>query len=289
MKTFTEKLRPVLSAWTAFLAIFCLVIWLGHSMTSWQLPIGLINLARAIGLSIGFVAVIWVAMKSRKDHSEFLGTHGALKNLKHFVVGMGLLAGPLLVTLLISKIFGWANYELNPNSAIVKQQLFAALIVLLFEAFPEEIAFRGYLFGRLRTDFSAFKSGLITVILFVLLPLIVVPFQIYVIDMPVTIGGSNAITGGYIMYMTLFGCLTAFLRVLTGSVWTGIGFHLMFVSMNHFLGIRESSLIVIRDYTNEGFIQLTLLTSILFVLIGIVMFARNKSKRILAAQNLSTR
>lgn len=285
MKKFIHKTKDVLVLWIASLIAFCVVLWVGEVANDLGLGLIEVSILRGILLSVTFGTLIWIAVRSQKSKREILGLQGAAQNMKYFSLGMGLLLGPLLVTLLLSSQFGWAAYDLNPSIDIIMRQLIAILVVLLFEAFPEEIVFRGYILGKLKTEYSKLVSGLITVILFVLLPVIVVPVQMHLIGMDVQVGGNSGITGGYLIYMMLFGGLTVALRNITGNVWTSIGFHLVFVSMNYLIGISERSLLVITDYQRELPIQITLLGCILIILFVLVRFRRKNMGRLTTVSN----
>lgn len=151
--------------------------------------------------------------------------------LLKFLFGFGLLVVPLLITLLITVLAGWGKVTFNWQSAQGGLILLAMLSVFLTDAFPEELIFRGYIFSNLIEKFTKWQSAIMTTILFVLFPVILLPIQ-KLLGSSVLTGVVNSVSVGYLTYMLFFGAFALYLRVLTKSIWTGVGFHLMFVFMN---------------------------------------------------------
>jgi hypothetical protein len=79
-------------------------------------------------------------------------------------------------------------------------------------------------------------AAALTVVLFVLLPVILVPIQRNILGMDISVGATNHITVDYLIIMTIFGSFVQYLIILTGTVWTSIGFHLAFLLANRIMG-----------------------------------------------------
>ncbi|HEX9226355.1 MAG TPA: CPBP family glutamic-type intramembrane protease, partial [Arthrobacter sp.] len=134
--------------------------------------------------------------------------------------------------------------------------------------------YRGYIYRNLNTTMRRWTAGLVTIALFTLLPVALVLVQPFVFTAPIQIGSSDHITGGYLLTMALFGTFLQYLRVLTGTVWTGIGFHLFFLMSNRLVGVRPSSFILMSDVTTQGPMQAVLIGSILLVFGALLLYPR---------------
>lgn len=218
----------------------------------------------------------------RKKQDKFLPKRIGLNNLKRgllcFMLGMSIFLIPLTLTLAFVSIndLGIVDFNLTNNNSIV----IGLLTVFLFEAFPEEFVFRGYIFSNINTEYSNWKAGLISVILFVLFP--VVLFLITSnFSIEGTIGGQNSITLPFIITLVFFGCFTTYLRILTKSIWTGVGFHLLFVYMNKLIGSDSDSFIQISNVVNQNQIRNVLIISLLTVFLLLIIypiFSKHKVK-----------
>jgi uncharacterized protein len=279
MDTLKSIWKPTLIAWTLGIITFVFVIWIGAQLIQSDLNKAIASVVRGLLLSALFTSIVIYWTRKEANWRELIGWKGISSSLSNFILGVSIILIPLILTILISSLAGWAAYDLNPDGTIVKQQLLGLLIVFLFEAFPEELMFRGYIQGKLNSQYIKWKAGLAVVVLFVLFPIVVVPIQEHLLNLPIQIGSNSSITGGYLMYMTLFAAMMVYLRNLTGSVWTTMGFHLVFVSMNNFLGLESTSLVVITDYTSEGPIQITLIACILIILGGLILLSKRKNTR----------
>lgn len=83
---------------------------------------------------------------------------------------------------------------------------------LLYEALPEELVFRGYFYRNLADALPRWLAVLGQAGLFTLFG--------------VAIGAAGSIDR--VVLFLLFATVLGYLRAVTGSVWTGIGFHLAF-------------------------------------------------------------
>jgi membrane protease YdiL (CAAX protease family) len=174
---------------------------------------------------------------------------------------------------------GWAVLKFNSDAAYLNALFLGLLVVFLFEALPEELAFRGFIYSNLNTKFARWKSGLITVGLFVLLPVLLTPVQKYVLGMQdVYVGGSSSIAVSYVITMFLFGSFVQYLRILTGTIWTGVGFHLLFVYINHLIGLDANKLIQFTEVTNESGLQIAFGISLLLMFLSLILYPKISGK-----------
>ncbi len=88
---------------------------------------------------------------------------------------------------------------------------------------------RGLLYDVLRHRFVAWLAVLLQTMLFLSVPIAVSQIQALVGLAP-----GNVITMHYIILILCFGICLQLLRLLTGSLWTSIGFHLAYLEIARF-------------------------------------------------------
>lgn len=265
-----SPLSKVAVALAVTTAAFLLVQWVDGQLTAldpaWR------QLAKSIALSALILPAIWL-LRAKVDRSvpASIGIGNAGDGLRMFGFGVVLLVAPIGLSLAATSVAGWAQLSINAVSPLVLAS--AILSVLLFEALPEELIFRGYIYSHLATVLSRRKAVLTAVGLFVLFPVILVQLQ-RLLGMEVSIGGAPGIRPGYLFFLTLFGLLVQYLRVVTGTIWASVGLHLLFVFSNRLIGPTPNNLIQMSDVTNEAGMQLVLLVAALAVLVGLHMHFR---------------
>ncbi len=130
-------------------------------------------------------------------------------------LGLGVLLwlGPALVTTLVLLAVGAVS--LTPRQSpgeILFRFLSLIVLVALFEAIPEELVFRGFLYASLAEVWPRWAAVLGQAVLFT---------------------GAGVISGAAgtperVLMFALFSLTLGCIRVLTGMVWTTMGFHLAF-------------------------------------------------------------
>lgn len=264
------------AGWVLILVGLGLAAWVGEYVTS---EFGIGRIARyglqALIMSGIVLPGVWY-LRTRVDRRPLSGLEilGFRRSLGAFMVGAGLILVPLLVTLLATGLFGWATVTANPSASALGALAAGWLTVLFFEALPEELAFRGYIYRNLNGKLPRWSAGILTTLLFVLLPVVLVWIQRQVLGMEIQVGNADRITGGYLITMLFFGGFVQYVRILTGSVWTGIGFHLHFVFLNRIISPRPTSLIQLSDLTTQTPMQATLIATVLLVLLALVLSPR---------------
>lgn len=248
--------------------------WLGHTLrTFWDYDYTSSMLVQAATMSGIIVLGIWYLQTQRKlevPYSIGLGTIS--KAIPQFVSGMGILLLPVLFSVFAVLVFGWGEVTINWNAGASNSVLIGLLIVLTFEAFPEEFLFRGYIFSTLNTKIKKWQAALLTVGLFIMLPILLTPVQHYILGMEVYVGGSSSVTLGYVIVLAIFGCFTQYLRIITNTIWTGIGFHLVFVFMNRLMGPDSSSIIQITGMTNDGPLRIIYAGTLLLIFALLILY-----------------
>ena len=233
-----------------------------------------ISFLESSSITLFIVLGIWLLRKRLDRGSPIsIGLNNIPQGLTKFILGFGLLLAPLLISLLIIQVAGWAEIKVNWQGAQIDMILLGMLSVFITDALPEELVFRGYIFSNLLTKFVKWKSAIITTLLFVLFPLILYPIK-SLLGSDLTTGIVNNISIGYIGYMLFFGAFAVYLRILTKSIWTGVGFHLMFVYINQLIGIDNTNLIQFTTFTNELTVQLTFGIFLILTFIGLFFYPK---------------
>lgn len=227
-------------------------------------------------ITLFIILGIWI-LRKRLDRGNPLsiGINKFSQGFPKFILGYGLLLIPLIISLLITQLAGWAEIKINWEGAQIDMILLGMLSVFITDALPEELVFRGYIFSNLLTRFVKWKSALITTLLFVLFPILLYPIKGF-LGSDITTGIVSNLSAGYLIYMVFFGAFAMYLRILTKSIWTGVGFHLMFVYINQLIGQDATNLIQFSSFSKELPVQLTF--GILLILTFIALFFYPKLK-----------
>ncbi|MDQ0174672.1 CPBP family intramembrane glutamic endopeptidase [Bacillus chungangensis] len=152
----------------------------------------------------------------------------------HFITGVLLAIVLASLGFMIATSQGWIVIEQwHPPDHWFAALLINSFIAFLFEALPEELAFRGMLYDVLRHRFSTWLAVLFQTLLFVCFPIANVLMAVIV---GLTI---ESVSLGYIILLLCFGICLQLLRLWTGSLWTTIGFHLAFLEINRFVLSNE--------------------------------------------------
>ena len=139
--------------------------------------------------------------------------------------------------LVVTVVLGWTRISLGtPSVGILLLFLYLPVLVFLYEALPEELIFRGYLYRNLSARYARWVSVLAQATLF-------------------TLWGA-AIAAGSVDRVVLFFTFSValgILRVISGNLWATIGFHLAFQWVTQLVSaaVREGSLQIAEQPTLE--------------------------------------
>ncbi len=264
------------AAWLLTLGALALAGWAGEFV---QTTFGAGRYARyglqALIMS-GLVVpgILWLRMNLDRAPVSGLGLPGPGKALRDMALGICLIAVPLTATILFTRVFGWANVSVTDAEGAWARFLFSIFTVFFFEALPEELAFRGYIYRNLNTRMSRWLAGAVAVALFLLLPTVLVSIQQHILKMDVVVGGSSGLTAGYLITMLVFGSFVQYLRILTGTIWMGIGFHFAFVLLNRVIGPRPTDLIKFGDVVASGAMQITAIGIVGLITVGLLAYPK---------------
>lgn len=140
---------------------------------------------------------------------------------------MGLWLGLAAVGLAVGAGIGAFQIQFAAPSAVVVGRLLLQLfVVFCFEAFPEELALRGYVLTNLADWVSRWLAVLGQAVLFVLWA-----FAIASVLPLFGLGAGWSIGTGRLVMFFAIGVTMALVRLWTGSLWGSIGYHLTYQSI----------------------------------------------------------
>lgn len=233
------------------------------------------HLVQSIFIGVISISGIWfLKTKFDESHPVPIGLTNSKTAIIQFLLGFGLIAVPLIITISASVLFDWTELTFNIENGTLMLVIFGLLSTFFTDAITEELIFRGYIYSNLKKRFNTWKSSIITLVLFVTIPIIISLVQkLFGIDSTVPI------SGGYVITLLFFGAFVQYLRVLTKSIWAGVGFHLFFVFMNQLIGITDKQLIQFSETSNQQPVQITLIVLLLLVFISLIAYPYLKKRK----------
>jgi len=271
----------IAAAWIVGLVALTLAGWIGEiAQTQFGIAGRLRQGLHALVMSgIALPGIWWLRTRFDRRSMAGLGFPDVRTSLIHFGSGVGLVAVPMLLTIVATLAFGWSRITVDVSASGIGALAAGILTVLFFEAIPEETIFRGYIYSNLSLVTRRWVAGAATVALFAVLPIAIHSVQTRVLGMSGNLGGSDSVTAEYVVMILLFGSFIQYLRIASGSVWLGIGFHAAFVLMNRILSPRPTAFIHLVDVVNSQAIQLTLLGSLLLMLVAALLYPRVRGRK----------
>lgn len=177
------------------------------------------RLFTAIGVGVLAVALI-VAARRWLDRRPFAGLGLPLSRaaVRPFLVGLLAFSAPSLAGLWIAVSAGWVSVKtLAPTAEVVGMLALIVFTVLVYEAVPEELLFRGYVFRNLASAMPPWVAVIVQAALFTLLGT-----ALWVVGSG---WGVLAERAGIFFGM---GIVLGLIRIESRSVWACVGFHLGF-------------------------------------------------------------
>lgn len=227
--------RPGLAWRVAIVFLAIVVIWLSvvEGLGSFFGPaysdrVG--HAVRAVAVSALVIPLIFLARRyldrrpwaGLRLSSLRVGWRPALFGAAFWLVAAG-------VGLTATLAFGWARVARDaPSAEIVLLALYLPVLVFLYEALPEELIFRGYLYSNLAGRYPRWLAVLGQAALFALWG---------------TAIGAAGSADRVILFFT-FSVVLGIIRVVTGDLWASVGFHLTFqwITQLYSAAIREGAL-----------------------------------------------
>ena len=154
-----------------------------------------------------------------------------------------------------------ANLSVDGPS-LLPQALAVLALVLMFEAIPEELIFRGYLFAALRERLPVWATILLQAVLFCLFGAII---------------GAARDLERLLLFFT-FSIALGIIRHVTGTVYATIGFHAAFQLLTQLINGEQWTSVVLDDpelwFRDIAFFLMPLVVAPL----GIALFARARRR-----------
>lgn len=161
-------------------------------------------------LVFGALAVVLRWERTRPSDYAVAGGRGMLWGL---ALGAVSYLVPFLLAASVVLGVNLATLEVAPDPlAVAGQGIIVLALVILYEAVPEELIFRGYLFRVLAEHFPAWLTILAQALMFCAFGVIV----------------GAAVTLDRVLLFFVFALSLGYLRQLTGTVFATIGFHAVF-------------------------------------------------------------
>ncbi|AXF57131.1 CPBP family intramembrane glutamic endopeptidase [Salicibibacter kimchii] len=161
----------------------------------------------------------------------------SFKRSHHFFTGFFLATVLAVISLFTASMIGWIDInQWHAPQYWISALLINMLIAFFYEALPEELALRGFVYDVLKHRFAVWLSIFAQSLVFVffafghhILQVIVgmEPIEIILLSIP-----------SYVLFF-VFGIALALIREWTGSLWAAVGFHLGYLVMARFLIMPE--------------------------------------------------
>lgn len=222
----TAERRPNTGWRIAIVFVAVTLIWLGISALAHVLFGAEYNrpahLLRAALTSVLVVPLIALARRFLDQRSwDGLGLSSLRSGWKPLLVGIFCWLIPALIGIAASLVLGWTTITLvEPLGDTLLFMAGLALLVFFYEALPEELIFRGYFYTNLATRMPLWLAVVGQAVLFTLWGLLN--------------GGENSLDRSLLFFT--FAIIVGIFRVITGSIWVGIGFHLVFQTFAQLFG-----------------------------------------------------
>lgn len=251
------------AAWTLITGALSFAGWAGQNLgAATGIPFTLQHFLQGLILS-GFVVpgLLWLRHRADRRGLGGMGIGSPSSAVRSFAVGFGIVAVPMFLVLSTADLLGWIALDVDLSATGVGLLLLGLVTATLFEALPEEFAFRGYIYHHLNGRFGSWAGSALTVALFVLTPIVLVEIQDHLLEMDVQVNSSDRITMQYVVTLGVFGAIVQDLRVISGLIWTGMGFHLASLMSSRVTGPTPGRFIHVTEQTAPAALQsLTLAT-----------------------------
>lgn len=192
----------------------------------------------ALAFTASSLLLIGGAKKLDRISWATLGIKDIRANVAAFFVGTLLWAIPAMIGLAICILVGWAKITVTTNLNQLLPSIFILYItVFLIEAFPEELFFRGYIYGYLNAVFPHWGTLIIQSVLFSVFAYFV--GAIYSVEQLLFIPG--------------YGFMLGYFRAQSGNVWTSVGFHAAVMTATQILNPIHGHFVVSGVYSLRFF------------------------------------
>lgn len=202
-------------------AIWLLVLSMDSALFHGKVTVGtrLLNAVTVFALAVALV----LAMTRFVDRRPFesLGLSFTTMAWRPLIVGALMFLLPSAAGLALARLVGAATVQLTePVWYVLSSVALTCVTVLIYEAIPEELIFRGYLFRNLAERLGPWPGAILQALL----------FAGFGTALWVHTSGWGVLVERGLIFLGM-GIVLGCLRVMSGSVWTCVGFHLSFQLM----------------------------------------------------------
>ncbi|WP_245746573.1 CPBP family intramembrane glutamic endopeptidase [Nocardia altamirensis] len=183
-----------------------------------------LHVVRAVGATLGTIPLVYLARRflDRKPWSG-LGLSSVARGWRDFLFGAACWGIPAAISVALMLRFGWAEITMKTSLAQALPALLGLVVlVTLYEAVPEELVFRGYIYTNLVERWSNAVAIPVQAVLFTTWGALI----------------STSLPPERVALFFVFGLVLGALRATTGNLWTCIGFHITFQVPTQFLAAR---------------------------------------------------
>lgn len=230
-----ERTLTTKSIWIriAIMLFFTVLIW---RFMGYLNGVYLENYHQVIHFSLGILTsgltVILLEVARRNDHlswKQLMQTPSSRSNHFSFCLGFILWTVPASIGLIICLIAGWVEITLLSNvQHLLLSLLMLFVTVFLIEALPEELIIRGYMYRYLNITFPHWATIILQLLLFTLFGYLI--GAIYSVEQ--------------LLFLPGFAFILGYFRAVSGNVWTGVGFHVAFMTATQILSPLHHHFIV---------------------------------------------
>jgi uncharacterized protein len=200
----------------------------------------------ALGVVTGAAAVgLIVAARRLLDRRSVrsLGVGSPAIAARHLLFGAAYWLTLAAVGLGVGMWLGWLEVTVAaPGAAALLFLLLRAALVFVFEAFPEELAFRGYLYANLCERLGTAAAVVLQAVLFT-------GWAFAFVALAEALGARAdwVISADRAILFVTFGLILGLLRAISGSIWIGVGFHLAFQTVSQLHAAGEAGVLQVRE------------------------------------------
>lgn len=201
------------------------------------------HIGAGLFLSVLICVLMIVMLNTERKISSSSWKKGIPSYLKDFSFGFLCWIIPVTISMYAFISAGQVTIALQTESTTLIVRYLALLIAVFFiEVFPEEII-RGYLYSRLEAVFSPWVALLAQTLLFTLFAFLI--GSLYSIDQWLFIPG--------------FGFLLGYFRMLSGTIWFSMGFHVAMMTVIQSIGSIQKFIAVDGNFFVVRFLTFVLL------------------------------
>ncbi|MFC3715429.1 CPBP family intramembrane glutamic endopeptidase [Luteimonas soli] len=195
-------------------------IWRGASMLWGDTHDPATHLLRGACISLMVLALVALLLRLDRLRGSEIGQLGPAANVRAFALGAGLWLLPALVGAALCIALGWASISLRSTPSTILLALPPlALGVFLVEAFPEELALRGYVQGLVARKAAPWVALLAQMVVFV--------------GFGWAVGALHSVEQW--MFIPGLALILGYVRALTGNVWASMGVHCAWMTSTQLL------------------------------------------------------